>query len=493
MWVWNYEDILENTNGAMDSLFAFCKMPPGSDDPNAVPGFPGEINILFFNCLGYVQPFNASKREKLRAFIKKAHQYNLQVHFLSGFSAWALPGNPAGYTIMDSVLSFIAASSEEERFDGIQYDVEPYTLPDWYSQELWDSFVELLNYCKNAADASGLNIPFGCAVPFWYDSTPGLDGMKEVIDATDYIAVMDYSDQMANIYSYALSEIQYAAEKNKSVYIGVEVQHGNLEDGITFYQEGWGNLEGALYFVHRNFRDSSSLKGMVIHYYQAYQQFSKWGTKGHDFTYPFIFDSGIKYIADTLNFFLEIVDICGTGVDAAQTLSSTAVLYDGGDGDFTNGNEVTISGAWSVADDRFFYFRPHSVIEENGSYRIRVRPTDSSSNANYLFEYITIPFSVNAIKKSKNTFVEPSENKLKTFPNPFNNKLNIDFETTQTGPLEIHLYNTSGQKIKTIINDTYLPGRYNKTTQIIGLSSGLYFLVMKTNQQILKRKLVLLK
>ncbi len=493
MWVWNYEAILENVNGAQDTLFNFCENPPGSNDPNAIEKYPQQINLLFFNCLGYIFPFNTIKRAKLKSFLENAHNRGLEVHFLSGFSAWALPGHPAGYAFIDSVLNFNNQNPPEQRFDGIHYDVEPYTLPQWYSQELWDSYLALLNYGRDSARNSGQNIPFGGAVPHWYNSSPGIAAMKQVIDAMDYIAIMDYNDQMANIVSFARDEIDYAGETGKDVYIGVEVQNGNLNDNITFYQEGWGNLEGALNFVNQAFRDSLAFKGFVIHYYYAYRGFTKWGTKNEDFTFPLLIASGYQNTTPNGEFFAEIVDICGSGVDTIATLLNAEVLYDGGDGNFDSGNEQAISGVWRSENTRFFYFTPDQSIDLHGRYQITIRPTDSSPNQNYFFQKTVVNPAVTGINDAPPPGGIRDFTLLRTYPNPFNPSATIEFEITRAGQVRIDLYNILGEKVKSLVNRNYFSGRHQYRLNEPGLASGVYLLIVQAFGVVRLKKLILQK
>ena len=130
MWVWSMsEDIVMETHEYdREDFYSFVAAPHG-DVGDAV-------ETLFMSIPPEVIETSPAK---VREFIADAHSRGLKIEFLSGDPTWALsmvdeytglPYNQPAMEVLQLVLDFNAASSPEERFDGVQYDVEPYLLND---------------------------------------------------------------------------------------------------------------------------------------------------------------------------------------------------------------------------------------------------------------------------------------------------------------------------------------------------------------------------
>jgi len=84
------------------------------------------------------------------------------------------------------------------------------------------------------------------------------------------------------------------------------------------------------------------------------------------------------------------------------------------------------------------------------------------------------------------------------FPNPFNPSTTITYQTTTPGRVILKIYNTSGQEVKTLINEMQLPGNYstkwdgtNKDGQRI--SSAVYLYRLNVNGFVKTRKMLAIK
>ncbi len=85
-----------------------------------------------------------------------------------------------------------------------------------------------------------------------------------------------------------------------------------------------------------------------------------------------------------------------------------------------------------------------------------------------------------------------------SFPNPFTVSTTIPFELSQSGPVELSVFNTSGQKIKTLVNDSYRSGAHSVTwdgTNQMGeqVTAGVYFYKLRANGVEKMQKMVLVK
>ena len=87
---------------------------------------------------------------------------------------------------------------------------------------------------------------------------------------------------------------------------------------------------------------------------------------------------------------------------------------------------------------------------------------------------------------------------IRTYPNPFNNRITISYFTEQTEPIEISVYNVLGQAIKSLVKEVQAAGAYTITwdgRDNLGKSvpSGIYVIVFKNTSTITTNKVLFLK
>jgi len=93
----------------------------------------------------------------------------------------------------------------------------------------------------------------------------------------------------------------------------------------------------------------------------------------------------------------------------------------------------------------------------------------------------------------------PKEFALKqNYPNPFNPTTTIRFDVPKSSTVAIQIYNVLGKKLKTIIDNEFLPGSYKiiwdgKDSKGNQLVSGAYFIRMAAGDFVTVRKILLLK
>ena len=93
----------------------------------------------------------------------------------------------------------------------------------------------------------------------------------------------------------------------------------------------------------------------------------------------------------------------------------------------------------------------------------------------------------------------PSQFQLsQNYPNPFNPQTVIRYQLMQTGPIEIAIFNLSGQKVRTLVNTVHGAGAYEvqwNGTDDFGkpVASGIYLYHLKSGQFISTRKMILLQ
>ena len=79
------------------------------------------------------------------------------------------------------------------------------------------------------------------------------------------------------------------------------------------------------------------------------------------------------------------------------------------------------------------------------------------------------------------------------FPNPFNPSTTINYALNQSGIVELKVYNLLGQEVRTLVNGFQNAGSYHATFNAQGLSSGIYFYRLQSQNSIQTRKMILLQ
>jgi hypothetical protein len=83
---------------------------------------------------------------------------------------------------------------------------------------------------------------------------------------------------------------------------------------------------------------------------------------------------------------------------------------------------------------------------------------------------------------------------IEGYPNPFNNGIKLDVSIPETGEYVMDIYNISGQKIQTLYKGNLNRGRHIYQWQVAShISSGLYFMIIKSNKYFQKFKMIYVK
>jgi hypothetical protein len=258
MWVWKTSAILKDAHERSE-FFKFLDAPKGY--PKA------RISVLFFAC----DLVDASSHGALQSFVTDAHAHSVRVDYLCGDPTYATPAHMGtGVEQLNYVLRYNDRAPQAARFDGIQYDVEPYALPDWPAESNLANFITFLGMCRKCLDGSHQALALGVAIPRWYDGAD-LHGLyKSVLDRADYVAVMDYVSKPDQFVSAAINTVKYASKKHKDVWLGAEVSELPAEKTATFFALGNAKLEETFSAAERAFGTYKGFAGVAIEWYDTY-------------------------------------------------------------------------------------------------------------------------------------------------------------------------------------------------------------------------------
>jgi len=79
------------------------------------------------------------------------------------------------------------------------------------------------------------------------------------------------------------------------------------------------------------------------------------------------------------------------------------------------------------------------------------------------------------------------------YPNPFNPSTNISFTIPTTSSVSLKIYDILGSEVATLLNEIVSAGIHEIKFNATGLSGGVYFYQLSTPDQIMTKKLILLK
>jgi hypothetical protein len=256
------------------------------DAAELAPGTPGRQTLL------------TRIRRQIQRFVALASDAGIAVQALGGGPRWTGELRYLGQKLVQLVASYNLKVAGRERLQGVQLDIEPYTLDGWFD----DPATGLADYLTMAADVVGTyrtalersenrHLQLGFAVPFWFDArgdAPGpvsFDGatkpaVHHLIDLVGdlpgaYLLVMAYRDFTGTSngsIAHARDEFRYAAATGALSGLVVGQQYGPApgEEQITFYGQPRSDFLRAAAAITTAFRRYPQFRGLAVDNVDAY-------------------------------------------------------------------------------------------------------------------------------------------------------------------------------------------------------------------------------
>ena len=243
--------------------------------------------FLYADAFGGGNPI-VSNPAQYRRLVRRLHASGLRVYALLGSAylhteRYVLPRHHAdAVAMLQRVLDYNHTAAPEERFDGVNVDIEPHILPEWSARkmELLAGFLDMSDALMRTVRASGQSLPVGPAIPFWLDGIQlEWKGRRKPVsqhvqDTYDYVALMDYRDRAEGgdgIVSHAMDELQYGEAIGRRVLIGVETMPNAIKK-VSFHHLGEADLERELGATREAVGSMASFGGFVVHHYGSYRK-----------------------------------------------------------------------------------------------------------------------------------------------------------------------------------------------------------------------------
>lgn len=175
----------------------------------------------------------AQKKHLRRIYLQIARPLRAYDPFLAaahrrGIEVYALDGEP-GYALNQEPLLRRIGRIRGHAFDGVQLDVEPYTLPGFRADpaNYIRGYLHLLTLARREVPHA---LPLSAVIPAWFAQLRWRDGSVSgaVLQRADEVVVMSYQGGLRAAQRAALPVLQEAARAHKPAYIGVKPRQARI-------------------------------------------------------------------------------------------------------------------------------------------------------------------------------------------------------------------------------------------------------------------------
>ena len=175
---------------------------------------------------------------RLSAFIGLATRRGVKVWSVDGDPRMVLPSEYKAAAARASAYLAFNASHPETPIAGLQFDVEPYLLPDHdpASPNWEETYLGLARDLRRAAGS----LPLEFVVPFWWAEKETL--LDRLAEHANSLCVMDYRTDRAEIASFAAPFLDWGNRHRKRVRIALESGPVGIEVQRRYTKAGEGEL-----------------------------------------------------------------------------------------------------------------------------------------------------------------------------------------------------------------------------------------------------------
>ena len=171
-------------------------------------------------------------------------------------------------------------------------------------------------------------------------------------------------------------------------------------------------------------------------------------------------------------------DIAGNEYRVADDLVAAGIVKNGVQVKFYAGNSITLQPGFTAENGSDFTAAIEACYEDTET-------TLTTTDSTIIIAKIQAPIDLIPF---------PLENTLTIRPNPFSNQAIIDYHLATSGNLWIGLHDITGKIVKVVYNRTNTKaGDYQLLLQSENLENGAYWLTMRTQNDILTKKLFFIK
>lgn len=228
-------------------------------------------------------------KNKIENFIKIANENDIEVDALAGWKNWAEEGNLyKPYAVVNFVKDFNEESSY--KFRGFQYDVEPYLLERFETEQsdVLRNFTELIHKTENFFKDT--DIRFAVVIPDFYDKKDEVtekfyyNGLSEYIiphlinilderkgNSVIVMSYRNFADGEDGSIEVSKNEMKTFKRKAKNTKLIIAQETGDFPPPyITFHSKSRSHLYTEIEKIEAEFAKNRNYGGIAIHYINSY-------------------------------------------------------------------------------------------------------------------------------------------------------------------------------------------------------------------------------
>ncbi|MCY9660998.1 copper amine oxidase N-terminal domain-containing protein [Paenibacillus chondroitinus] len=242
-------------------------------DGDRILQFAADQKLTFI----YVRYETYPGQDVYRNFIRRASGQGIKVEALAGKSDWIYEDNHIYIRQwIAAVTQYNASVGALERFQGFHFDIEPYTLDMWKSNQTWvlERWMDTIRLIESEVKSSDRSMTMAFDIPFWINSctVPGSSYSFSawLLEKADTVVIMAYRNTALGnngIIARAKSIILEAATLKKQAVIAVDTLPSTEADYTTFYKSNSSLMESELKQVKESLSLYPSYIGIAVHDY----------------------------------------------------------------------------------------------------------------------------------------------------------------------------------------------------------------------------------
>ncbi len=262
-----------------------------------------KINVLYLTVDEYLDISDSGDEkavshyeESLNKFIALSKEKGVAVDAEGGGRDWAKPEHAWK---AHKLLQFVADYNSRHEYDfrGIQYDIEPYLLPEYEEnkKEVLTAYVELVDALSHETEkftTDDKQVQLSFVIPHFYDASQQWTPKVTLNGREDYsyghivrslnrlpkaqvivMAYRNFIDGTNGALHLALEEVRFASRNASNVKIVVAQETGKVEpDYVTFYGRSSSELASQVAVLQNDLSSERSFGGIAIHYLDTFAE-----------------------------------------------------------------------------------------------------------------------------------------------------------------------------------------------------------------------------
>lgn len=212
-----------------------------------------------------------------RNFIRRANDLGIKVEALAGKADWIYDYNHIYIRQwIAAITQYNASVGAQERFQGFHFDIEPYTLDMWKTNQTWvlERWMDTIRFIETEVRSADRSMTMAFDIPFWINrsTVPGSSYSFSawLLEKADSVVIMAYRNKALGsngIIASAKPIILEAATLKKQAVVAVDTLPSKEADYTTFYKLNSSIMESELKQVKESLSPYPSYIGIAIHDY----------------------------------------------------------------------------------------------------------------------------------------------------------------------------------------------------------------------------------